>query len=434
MADPETQKKLLIEIAKSDDQTVNEILISIGQGNIPGNLGRVAEELIIKRIQENGLPIYAELVEAWMIDNERRGIDFISLPVFKFMVGAADVTAPLEQRKADLRNVYETDKLFASKLTSALYVEGNLRDAFGSLLKEFLLDLRGAPGNDPRPGLSLLVSDKELWVITSARVMGTLHEYSVNDLLWALSELSRGDDPRLFDVASNIVERKELSPLRAVFLETLLEAERGTMPYLVKVSLVNGARGEVSRDDVVVLSNWISIDVERPFLAIVATSEDPEIQLSAFDSLTVRSTISEPTRSLINWVQRKHWAERAKLIHSIAVLGLSDVALDPEVEGALDNLMPYSADGQLLRFVMDSAQDRLLSKLLARVSEITDTPTLLKLLKHRNKDVRIQALRGLAGRNDLMVLQSITRAYREEKDPDVRAVYQSPDFWFVQGR
>ena len=48
---------------------------------------------------------------------------------------------------------------------------------------------------------------------------------------------------------------------------------------------------------------------------------------------------------------------------------------------------------------------------------------LLKLLAHDDKTIRISAVKGLKGRNELNVLQSIYREFQREKDQDVRDVY-----------
>ena len=52
------------------------------------------------------------------------------------------------------------------------------------------------------------------------------------------------------------------------------------------------------------------------------------------------------------------------------------------------------------------------------------SPVLIELLSNKKKEVRMEAVKSLSGRNDLAVLHAITKAHRKEKDPDVLAAFE----------
>ena len=67
---------------------------------------------------------------------------------------------------------------------------------------------------------------------------------------------------------------------------------------------------------------------------------------------------------------------------------------------------------------------RLVGVVIEKMGPTVSGDDILPLLQHENRAVRIKAVRALAGRNELTVLQEIFRAYENEKDEEVRKIYQ----------
>ena len=112
------------------------------------------------------------------------------------------------------------------------------------------------------------------------------------------------------------------------------------------------------------------------------------------------------------------------LMHScIITLSLRESASEEELEKAFTQLMPISLHN-LFEALVKIDEPYYVLQAISRMGQITETKVLLPFLKHENKEVRIATIQALAGRNDLQSLQSILRAFRWEKDEEVKEVYK----------
>ena len=142
----------------------------------------------------------------------------------------------------------------------------------------------------------------------------------------------------------------------------------------------------------------------------------------------------EPARNLMKWFRNPViWKNRRDLAMPLGVLGLYKSATDAEIGQALDSLMPYASSGRLFEIFIELGEARLIRMILERVAPITSSDLLLALVKHADKGVRISAVKALQGRNEVRVLQDLVRGYENEKDPEVRNVYQE-NHWVVKNR
>jgi hypothetical protein len=117
----------------------------------------------------------------------------------------------------------------------------------------------------------------------------------------------------------------------------------------------------------------------------------------------------------------------------LGILGLYKSASENELATGLDPLMPYASSGKLFEIIIQLGDPRLIRMTLDRVAPITSSDLLLALTKHADRGIRIGAIKSLQGRNEVRVLQDLVRNYEQEKDPEVRSVYQE-NHWVVKNR
>ena len=66
-----------------------------------------------------------------------------------------------------------------------------------------------------------------------------------------------------------------------------------------------------------------------------------------------------------------------------------------------------------------------------RYATVLGPGAMLSLLKRPEPQIRLTAIKGLKGINDITVLKIIMDAYEKEKDPEVRKAYKET-FWMLE--
>ena len=79
---------------------------------------------------------------------------------------------------------------------------------------------------------------------------------------------------------------------------------------------------------------------------------------------------------------------------------------------------------ELLQRLVKGAPPEILEAMLNRYSSSMDPLDIVDLLENPSPSVRIAAVSHLSQVNDIMLLKLISQSYDEEKDPQVRAVYE----------
>ena len=429
----EQKKEALKQIAESEDPVALTILIEAVRGSAAGELKSQAQELLVERIRKQGFKRSADIVANWLKNLSDAGIDPAKSAAYLPMLKSLDLTLPLEARRHSLTQAYTDAQIPSLQLAAALSLDTDHPEDFVPVLRQLLAaELKRDDLGDKSFGV-LVLSHNALSTFFDQDLAGMLQKFSPGDLAFALSQLAANDSPMLFEVAKEVVDRKIVPPFQSVFIEALIRSDHFSVPKAVKVSLVRAARGEISSDDVTAVGRWLDLAAEPVLLAMSALSKNQKVAVEAFDTLAARSVGSEPARSLVEWVKSSFWEYRQKMVKAVGILGHSKIASDEQISYAFDVLMPFSGNGDLVKVLMACDDPKLITVAISRLSEILPSEDLLALLDHQNKDVRISAIMALKGRNQLVVLQGIYRAYEREKDEEVREIYRR-EHWVTQDR
>ena len=174
-------------------------------------------------------------------------------------------------------------------------------------------------------------------------------------------------------------------------------------------------------------------NAETVLLSAMATAQNQEVATKAFDILAGRTMQLEPGKTFVNWVKTQLWDSRSTLVKPLGIIGLDELATDDELSYALDQFLTASAPGMLFRVSRASGDARVLGIIVRRFGERLPSQDLLDLLDSPARDIRLSTIRGLRGRNELVVLQKILRAYDKEQDPELRKAYEE-NHWVTRER
>lgn len=415
------------------DESVMSVLIAISRGEAGKDLAVFAQQEIINHLRAAGMNISANYVQNVLYNKQNLGNEKGVDPLLYFVFGVVDYLAPFEKRKAELLEIKSTNTMIATELAAILSYEGS--DKEKGLFKALLIRFLGL-GDDAidRPLISIILSEKYLWPLFDRELIQNLTPLSTADVLYGLEKLTSENNALTQALAAELKKRNYFNAMDLVFVDELLSLNAATTPKNVVVALSHGALRKVNKEDVWALAQWQSINAVRPLFAICMNTPDSNLALEAFDSLIPRSSYGNMLIELFGLIKSRYWKDRGKFVRTIGIIGLLDIASDQDVEEAANALLSLTDSGPLLKLVARSDDSRLTLKLLEKVGKITSSDILLDFIKHNDKQIRLVVVRSLSGRSDLVIRHQINKQYRNEQDPEVRAVYEVSHPWLVNNQ
>ena len=416
-------------LALLEDPAVITVLVAVYRGEAGFELSAVAKEELVNRINMAGFPISARYVGNILNSNQVVDGKIVD-PRLSFVIGVIDYSAPFEKRKTDLIELATSDSEIAIQLAAILSYEGSAKDK--DLFRLMLTRLLGLTDeSSKKPLISIILSQPSLWPLFESEFIENLSGLSTPDLLIGFERLAGGSNRVVQAFASELKKRNYFGRVDLVFIDELLNINPNSTPRNIAVALSHGALQKINKEDIASFANWQSINVIRPLLAICLTETNPDLAMEAFDSLVARSSYSDFLMDLFGLVRSGHWKDREKFIRPIGILGMLDLASDQDLDEALNAFSPLLSSGAMLKLMLKSNDSRLIVKVLDKTGIVASSDILLELLEHIDKTVRISAVKGLAGRNDLSIKHQIQKHYRNEQDVDVRNALEASHPWLI---
>jgi serine/threonine protein kinase len=413
--------------------------------------GRPIRDQIIfavsSKLKDLGLSRSGELIKDWSARITAEGKDPADYSAFANFLRASDLTLPLSARRDAIHKTSIDDRSSAIQLAAALSLDDSDPEHFVPVLRQLVLsDSLSKRGASPSVteadykalselGIAALMARSSVLLASFEKdILGLLSSSSNHDMISILKSLAQSDSNLIYDVANEALRKKVVSGLSMIPLVALVDADRLTLTKSTKIALINFSIGVYSVTDINTISKWTSLQFEPVLLSVCALAKDREVALEAFDVLASRNIDTEPAHELLKWFRNPViWKSRKELVQPLGILGLYKSASENELATGLDPLMPYASSGKLFEIIIQLGDPRLIRMTLDRVAPITSSDLLLALTKHADRGIRIGAIKSLQGRNEVRVLQDLVRNYEQEKDPEVRSVYQE-NHWVVKNR
>ncbi len=428
----EEKKAELEQIAKSEDPKSYSILATIANCKSEVLLQYPAIELLIKKIKAQGDVIGARELGRWFEKIRATQINPTEISIFQSLLEVFNKNKDLEYRKKMLAEIFASDPQLAMVLATALnFDEGE--KTFSDLLKAFIA--QSSPGLDieGRSMMALIMGNMNLAKSFEMEIKDTVSSLSDQDLLWVLKPLVALNNSLLPIAVSEIQKRNLFDSSQKAILEPVFTLNNSADNNKVKEALLNIAIGKADHQGLTVIGRWYSPAAEKVLLLAIPITKDPELSLLAFDILAGRSIEDKTTEILVRWLKSKHWEKRKEVFSAIAVLSAFEYATKEDLEKALDKILSFVKDDSFFETIIETKQEKLILPAIPKFENVTSPDILISLLKYKNKDIRIAAVKALKGHNEVMFLSEILDAYRSENNEEVRKVYQD-NHWVTENR
>ncbi|MEZ4754001.1 MAG: hypothetical protein R3A13_06765 [Bdellovibrionota bacterium] len=433
LAEPSTDlssKKLeFLKLIESEDPLSHSILTEIAI-HAPTKVEQgLAEKAIVERLRNKGFNKSSVQISAWLSKLGSKA----DMVAYAALLKAVDPVAPVDARISSLKSSYQTYP--KSTLLTAAGLAFDLEEGLDKvrpILATLAKDAYGIADADKYSSLAIMLATPELALIYSDEILKSETSITDKDLLWAQQYVIERN-PSLAQTLSGIILKREfLSPIRSEFLKILLN--RGAAAYAVGPSLIRAAAGNISEQDVINLGSWYDKDAEKTLFLLCADPQtEAAIKTRSLDVLAGRSLTSEPGISLIDWLRNNNWEQRQDYAHAVGVLATINSATQADINQAFKDLDKAVRNTDLVQVLIDSEEPKILENLIKYHKDLLGLGILLNLLDHPNKNVRINAVKGLAQYNDLGALKLIIDHYHKEIDTEVQKVYKDT-FWVIRKR
>ena len=420
------EKALQIEKLKdSDDPVAHHVLVQTAKNAETPEIRELAEKAIINRARRKGLSLSAEQIKQWL----RTVTDPLNTASYDALLKVIDFSLPQSERDALLREAYPSNSLLVMRLAIALAFDLDGLEEFQPVLSQLIGDSLGLDDSSDYSALALILAHKDLALIFEDKIVQNRNSLTDKDVAWILEILARRDDVNTRAIANLALERELLPPIQASLLKIV--RDRSDLTPVVASAIIHAASGALTTADIQAFGRWYDVEVERILLSIMATTDDTEVLLEAFDTLAGKSPTIQPSADLLAWVRSNHWGRRADFVRVIGVLGLGSMISIPDQNKAFEAFDPYMDDRETLLMLMDLQSPLLLRYILQKHPYRIDLGNKLNLVRNNDRQVRLAAIDSIET-NDVGALKIIVDAYEAERDPEVKEKFKK--FWVIKER
>jgi hypothetical protein len=283
-------------------------------------------------------------------------------------------------------------------------------------------DVAQVSGAREHSALAVMLLLPELSTLYLDDIISSADKIPDPDVLWLLDELSRRNGTHLQAVTDLAISRKLVAGPRANFLDVV--RRKVNLPPTVVVALIQAAAHDISRNEVAAFGTWYDQDAEKVLFTCLVTATEADIQLAALDALGAKAITDPFLGSFIEFVRLTYRENRGVLARLVGVLGLGEQIPEAEFQAAFDGLENLPKTRELILNLLKSPSPRVISEVTSRYATYLDVTSLLELLQHPDKTVRMAAVKNLKNANDIAALKLLLDAYDKEADPEVKAVYE----------
>jgi hypothetical protein len=415
----ESTLEYIARLGSSDDPLAHHALLIVAkeQSQFPEIVDAVYRT-VLDRARRLGLARSSDQLRAWLkadgvnVDVEQRE------PLFKLMDPALPTPSRVEILKAEY---YRLPRLVL-RLTASFVLDLKEYSGFRAILVPAATDVAHAPDAEERSTLAILLLFADLSSIFLEDILASSDRIPDADVTWLLRDLAKQGAPQLPAVADLALSRKMTSGARQIFMQMI--RKRTNLDKSIVLALVEGALGVLSSREVALFGTWYDEQAERVLAACIVVAEDPDTSLAALDALAAKPIMDPFVASLVESVQGRFRPDRRALVKLVGAVALLDVVSPEYFKSAFDGLDKLSNPKDLLFMLLKSPAPEVVGEVMSRYAGLFDMLSLIDLLPHENKAVRLAAVRNLKDANDIGMLKLLLDAYDREADPDVRKAYE----------
>ena len=442
-----SRRKAVDELARVENPFTYPILASLVQGANDSTIRTAALKSLAESIRKTGLTTTASVF------SDSLSLESLKAPLgggtdpFLSLVRSTDAMQPMEARLASLESAHKLVPKEALKVAAGIAIDTEGPEQINVLRRILLVD----PGTlclsetscEPRERVAAVIPSLELsgLLLAHSTISGMFQEQRLQRL-WAespetqayvLEYLYYENRERFVRVLQAGIDGGGIGPLARQLVE-FLQLEGSELDDALTVSLIRSLVGVVDGNDIFRFGRWKSKYASKALVIVsgILSKSNRVSALDVFDTAIAKTHHAGPEKAMLEFVRLSEWSQRTKLIYPVAVILHSEAFSLEEIASAIDAFEPYSARN-FFDTLVKTKNAKSITLALLRFGTQLPSVQIMALLKHPNPEVRMEAVRALAGRNDISVMRDILSAYEAERDPEVRRLYQRLH-WVTGGR
>ena len=373
------------------------------------------------RARRQGLGRTSDIVLDQIVDSKNLstfGGDEQSRPFVRVL----DPALPSGARLEELVRLYQVSPRLASSLAAASALDTGDAEPYRGLFAKAVAEQTGVSNAGEHNPYALMLLLPDVHDLFSEDIVMVQDRIPAADVVWLLDELGRQGRPEVSSVAQ-IAERRNIFPrANNVFLRELRRS--AALKQRIRTSMVSGALGRLSIDDVNRFNEWYGQGAPRVLEAAILTTSDPSVKEAAFNGLSAKPTDDPYVAKVMEFVRASYGEDSPRYGGVVAALDLRTVVGEEALNREFDALRDAPRSKELFKQLVQGAPPEVIQIVLTRYGDSMDQLDIVDLLGHSAPQVRIAAVASLTQVNDIMLQKLISQSYDDETDPSVRAAYE----------
>jgi hypothetical protein len=351
--------------------------------------------------------------------SENFGADDTSAAILRVVDPALDQLS----RVQGMTKLYDTDPKLATVLSAALALDSGDVEPYRGILARAVSDQVGVVNGGQHSPYALMLLLPDVHDLFSEDLVEISEKIPSDDIEWLLEELGRKGRSEISTVAQLASNRDVVSGPHAVFLKELQRS--AALSEGLRMSLVAGILGKLSPTDIKRFSEWYGQASPRVLEASIITARESAVREAAFEALRTKPLSDTYVANVMEFLDSSYGGDSSKYGGLVAVLALREFVDDQTTDREFGVIQRAPRAKELLKQLINGAPPEMLIVLLRQYSGVMDPLDVVDLLSHKSKEVRKLAIAQLSNANDIMIMKLLSQGYDDEKDPEVRAVYEA---------
>lgn len=428
------RERVVLEVAKRGDDTTKlaalyvsqsptafqELIQALSATADPAQRKEIVTVLVF-RARRDGLGRTADVILGQLDETKNMatfGVDDQSRPFVRVL----DPALPSNARLEEIARLYEVSPRLATILAAASALDTGDAEAYRGLFAKAAAEQSGVANAAEHNPLALMLLLPDVHDLFSEDIVASQEKIPPLDVVWLLDELGRQGRPEVSTIAQ-IAERRDIvTGPQAVFLRELRRS--AALKHRIRVSMVSGALGKVSLDDVRRFNEWYGQGASRVLEASILSTSSPEVKQLAFDSLSAKPTEDPYVMKLMEFIRSAYGNESSRFAGVVAAIDLRDTVGAEVLTREFAVLQDAPRGQEFLRQLVRGAPPVVIEMVLRRYGDSMEQLDIVDLLSHPSPAVRTSAVSSLTKVNDIMLLKLISQSYDDETDSSVRAAYE----------
>jgi hypothetical protein len=415
-------KGMLSALYSSEAATTDgELHRLLSETTDPGNRLDIFKVMTF-RARRQGLGRTSDVVLGQLLEASDMGV-FGSDDRSRALSRVLDVELSSNARLEEVGRLYQASPRLAVILAAASVLDTGEAETYRGLFAKAVAEQTGISQGGERNPYALMLLLPDVHDLFSEDIVALQENIPTADVAWLMDELGKQGSPEV-STAAQIAERRGLGKgPQIVFFRELRRS--GALNPRIRSSIVSGALGKLSIDDVRRFNEWYGQGAPRVLEAAILTTPHGSLKRAAFDALSTKP-IDEPyIAKLMEFVRSTYGDEASRFAEVVAALALREVVEQDSLARELDALQDAPRSQELLKRMVQGAPPEVIQIVLERYSDSMDQLDIVDLLRHPSSGVRVGAVSSLGKVNDIMLLKLISQSYDDETDPTVRAAYET---------